>query len=111
MSFYVFALLSIIRTSKYMDNILLYQPSCSLLKRLIPKYWYIQLKFNHSVYISMALCKTAVTPLLMHWSYCSLALSHRFHIQTVSNVKFIESNGLVFRDVKFQRDDVIDIEI
>ena len=28
--------------------------------------------------ISMALCKTAVTPLLMHWSYCSFALSHRY---------------------------------
>ena len=26
--------------------------------------------------MSMALCKT-VTPLLMHWSYCSLALSHQ----------------------------------
>ena len=26
---------------------------------------------------SMALCKTAVTPLLMHLSHCSLALSHR----------------------------------
>ena len=25
----------------------------------------------------MAWCKTAVTPLLTHWSYCSLALSHR----------------------------------
>ena len=31
--------------------------------------------------ISMALCKTAVTPLLTHWSYCSLALSHRYHIE------------------------------
>ena len=29
--------------------------------------------------ISMAQHKTAVTPLLMHWSYCSLTLSHRFH--------------------------------
>ena len=28
--------------------------------------------------ISMALCKTAVTPLLTSWSYCSLALSQRF---------------------------------
>ena len=28
--------------------------------------------------ISMAWCKTAVTPLLTHWSYCNLALSHRF---------------------------------
>ena len=27
--------------------------------------------------ISMAQYKTAVTPLLTHWSYCSLALSHR----------------------------------
>ena len=25
----------------------------------------------------MTKCKTAVTPLLTHWSYCSLALSHR----------------------------------
>ena len=31
----------------------------------------------HSLDKSMAQCKTAVTPLLMHWSYCSLALSHR----------------------------------
>ena len=28
--------------------------------------------------ISMVLCKTAVTPLLTHWSYCSLALSYRY---------------------------------
>ena len=26
----------------------------------------------------MAQCKTAVTPLLTHWSYCSLTLSHRY---------------------------------
>ena len=30
--------------------------------------------------ISMAKCKTAVTPLLTHWCYCSLALSHRYHL-------------------------------
>ena len=29
--------------------------------------------------ISMDQCKTAVTPLLTHWSYCSLALSHRYN--------------------------------
>ena len=29
---------------------------------------------------SMASCKTAVTPLLTHWSYCNLALSHRHDI-------------------------------
>ena len=28
------------------------------------------------IYISMAQCKTAVTPVQMQWSYCSLALSH-----------------------------------
>ena len=28
--------------------------------------------------ISMAQCNTAVTPLLTHWSYCSLALRHRY---------------------------------
>ena len=28
--------------------------------------------------ILMVQCKTVVTPLVMHWSYCSLALSHRF---------------------------------
>ena len=26
--------------------------------------------------VMMALCKTAVTPVCQHWSYCSLALSH-----------------------------------
>ena len=28
--------------------------------------------------ISMAWSKTTITPLLTHWSYCSLALSHRY---------------------------------
>ena len=31
----------------------------------------------------MAQCKTAVTPLLMHWNYCSLALNHWFLFQWV----------------------------
>ena len=30
--------------------------------------------------IYMASSKTAVTPLLMHWSYCSLALSHWYNV-------------------------------
>ena len=29
------------------------------------------------MHTSMAQCKTAVSPLLMHWRYCSLTLSHR----------------------------------
>ena len=30
--------------------------------------------------ISMALCKTALPPVRCQWSYCSLALSHRFKV-------------------------------
>ena len=32
----------------------------------------------HQVHLLMACCKTAVTPLLTHWSYCSLEPSHRY---------------------------------
>ena len=35
--------------------------------------------------ISMAYCKTATTPLLTHWSYCSLALSHRYGVLPVQD--------------------------
>ena len=39
-------------------------------------------KITHSLglLISMAWCKTAVTPVRQQWSYCSLALSHRYRI-------------------------------
>ena len=32
----------------------------------------------------MVSCKTAVTPLLTHWSYCSFALSHRYALLDLS---------------------------
>ena len=32
----------------------------------------------------LAQCKTAVSPLLMHWRYCSLALSHQCSVKRVS---------------------------
>ena len=40
-------------------------------------------------FISMAQCKTAVSPLLTYWRYCSLALSHRYVIDNegVSNTE------------------------
>ena len=52
--------------------------------------------FWNNMYVkAMALCKTAVTPLLTHWDNCSLALSHRrkfaqtditmYHYRFVSN--------------------------
>ena len=36
------------------------------------------LPLHMTFHISMAQCKTAVSPLLTHWGYCSLALSHRY---------------------------------
>ena len=49
--------------------------------------WYksVWLKWfkGHPKSISMAQCKTAVTPLLTHWSYCSLALSHPYMQQAI----------------------------
>ena len=36
--------------------------------------------------ISMALCKTAVSPLLMHWRYCSLTLNPRYDVCHISIV-------------------------
>ena len=33
--------------------------------------------------VPSAWCKTAVTLLLMHWSYCSLALSHQYVVHTI----------------------------
>ena len=38
----------------------------------------------HRSDISMALCKSAVSPVLMHWRYCSLALSHLSLVQDCS---------------------------
>ena len=41
------------------------------------KIWLNMLKdFTHKTYDGLV--KTAVTPLLTHWSYCSLVLSHRY---------------------------------
>ena len=34
----------------------------------------------YSYFISMAWCKTVVSPLLTHWRYCSLALNHRYDV-------------------------------
>ena len=36
------------------------------------------LKFIRAILILMASCMTAVTSVLMHWSYCSFALSHLY---------------------------------
>ena len=40
---------------------------------------------SHRHIISLALCKTAVTPLLTHWNYYSLALSHRYYLRMYSH--------------------------
>ena len=40
----------------------------------------------------MVWCKTTVTPLLMHWSYCSLALSH-WYITKIYQIKKQKQKG------------------
>ena len=61
-------------------------------------------KFTHSIVYCCYVCeqcerkflmayyKTAVSPLLMHWRYCSLALSHHFVFVALQ----ISRPGLVF---------------
>ena len=39
--------------------------------------WVVNSLMFSDVHKSMAKCKTAVTPLLMHWSYCSRSVSHQ----------------------------------
>ena len=46
---------------------------------------------------SMALCKTAVTTVLTHWSYCSLALSVRRALAISNDIMMMSSNGNIFR--------------
>ena len=55
--------------------------------------------FGTQWHISMAQSKTAVTPLLMHWSYCSLALSHPY-IFSVNSVHFDLDSGNGFLPVQ-----------
>ena len=43
-------------------------------------YGNIDISMQNMVIISMAQCKTAVSPLLTHWRYWSLALSHQSNI-------------------------------
>ena len=44
-------------------------------------------------YISMALCKTAVSPARWQWGYCSLALSHRNVVKGVPITWICHSDG------------------
>ena len=45
--------------------------------------WFLFWKTHWYIYTSMAYCNTAVSPLLMHWKYCSLALSHPYHMSSL----------------------------
>ena len=61
---------------------------------------YISLSYQ-TIHISMALCKTAETPLLMHWCYCSLALSHQYRSTCI--LKFSKSySKQTLHDFSFQ---------
>ena len=48
----------------------------------------------------MALCKTAVTSLLTHKSYCSLVLSHRYEIWPTPKVLISLQMGVLWNDRK-----------
>ena len=48
-------------------------------KKVLKKCQFIHLFHIYNSAISISQCKPAVTPLLTHWSYCSLALNHRYH--------------------------------
>ena len=53
------------------------KPKCISVESNVYAFWqYPNLLIDKN--ISMAYFKTVVTPLLTHWSYSSLALSHRF---------------------------------
>ena len=77
-------------------------------------YWrkleiYLQfLSFLKYTYKPMAWCKTAVTPLLTPWSYCSLALSHqnfsfnKMHLKMLSAKWWPFCSGLAVSSNNFQ---------
>ena len=51
------------------------------------RYWVQKL-----IYQRLDLCKIASYPLLMHWRYCSLALSHRYSSFLQTNPVFLQNN-------------------
>ena len=55
-------------------------------------------RFHCSCNISMTQCKTAVTPLLTHWSYCSLALSHRYsHVPRSNSMWMLKASLFIYK--------------
>ena len=50
---------------------------CSFIMRWLRITWELRIK-SILIYISMAQSQPAMFPLLMHWRYCSLALSHQY---------------------------------
>ena len=54
------------------------------------------IKHCSTLLISMALCNTAVTPFLTHWSYCSFVLSHRYNSpQNITTIPIFEIDFIV----------------
>ena len=58
--------------------------------------WYTFMLHRYKMYDkskirSMAQCKTAVTPLLTHWSYCKLALNHQDNLYLVAHKNYLTS--------------------
>ena len=49
----------------------------SMAHKVVPLVLFSNTSLKQFIIISMAWCRTAITPLLTHWSYCSLALTQR----------------------------------
>ena len=77
--------------------------SLALSHRIMSSSSHLALSHQHAIirpqwvnYILMAQRKTAVTPLLPQWSYCSQALSHRYGIIRLKWVHFIYVSLLMY---------------
>ena len=70
-------------------------------KKHLTFYRIIENAITHVYVIWMAWCKTAVSPLLTHWRYCSLALSLRFnasHYWTVTSNACLREPAVTMTD-------------
>ena len=66
------------------------------IKTVFPRYGDSLVKYKTVAYNSIALCiegKTAISPVLMHWRYCSISLSH-WYASLVHNCSISTANAL-----------------
>ena len=74
-------------------NVIALETVCSFVQLIVICVFYLTL-IN---LISIASCKTAVTPLLMHWSYCSHGLepSHQYYLEPLISSLSVSTGGIL----------------